>query len=248
LRKPSQASWALNQVARRDPDSVARLLEAGGALRRAQDAVMSGEGDAAALREAGEAEREAAGPLLESAARVLGERGRAATPQLLERVRETLHAAAGDEEVARRLEAGRLVEDHQAVGLGGGALAAAPGRAAPRKPQAKAQKKQAVKGGAKGKTRDGRATATKPSRERAASAAADRRRRQAIAAAKKKLGKAEADAGRARRALSAAEHDRERAELAFRSADRAFEEARGRAEGAEAEAERLRAEIEGLEA
>src|SRR5918992_261439 len=112
LRKPSQAAWALNQVARGDPKAVRRLLDAGGALRGAQEAVMSGEGGADDLRDAAEDERAAAEPLLAQAGRVLGKGGRGPSAQLLERVRETLHAAAGDEDVARRLQSGRLVEDH----------------------------------------------------------------------------------------------------------------------------------------
>ena len=241
LRKPSQAAWALNQVARREPDAVERLLEAGSSLREAQDAVVSGEGDPAGLREAVEAEREAAVPLLDEAGRVLGERGRPATAQLLDRVRETLHAAAGDEGVADRLRAGRLVEDHRSVGLGGWA----PGTGAETAPRTRRPAQRGGQAKPRGartqKSRAGRA------RERAPSAAADRQRLKRIAEAKKRLRAAQADADRARRELAAAEHDRERAELAFRSAERASEEARGRAEGVQAEVERLRGELEGLE-
>ena len=237
LRKPSRAAWALNQVARGDPKAVRRLLDAGGALRGAQEAVMSGKGGADDLRDAAEDERAAAEPLLAQAGRVLGKGGRGPSAQLLERVRETLHAAAGDEDVARRLQSGRLVEDHRAIGLGAHAGAPAP---KPRKGRADGERAKARKEPA----RPGR----EPAKPRARGpSAADRRRLQKVAAAKKKLRSAEAGAERARRALAAAEHDRERAEIAFRSADRAFEEARGRAEGADAEVTRLREELEGLE-
>ena len=51
LPKPTPAAWAANQVAREQPDLIEALLDAGAALRAAQDAAMSG-GGAAALREA----------------------------------------------------------------------------------------------------------------------------------------------------------------------------------------------------
>ena len=239
LRKPSQAAWALNQVARRDPGGVKRLLAAGEALRDAQEGVVSGERDAADLRDAVEDERAAVAPLLEEAGRTLGERGRPANQQLLERVRETLRAAAGNEEVAGRLRTGRLVDDHQAMGLG--PFTVAPGAAPARK------RKKAVKG-EEAKERPRSRRRTRAPAKPAAPSAADRRLKQRITEAKKRLRAAEKDADRARRELAATEKDRERAELAFRSADRASEEARGRAEGAAAEVQRLRAEVAGLEA
>src|SRR5215218_8829786 len=58
LPKPTPAAWAANQVAREHPDLINALLDAGAALRAAQDAAMSG-GGAAALREATLNERRA---------------------------------------------------------------------------------------------------------------------------------------------------------------------------------------------
>src|SRR5690348_7318712 len=57
LPKPTPAAWAANQVARSDPGLIEALLDAGAALRAAQDAAFTG--DAAGLREATLNERRA---------------------------------------------------------------------------------------------------------------------------------------------------------------------------------------------
>ena len=44
LPKPTPAAWAANQVAREEPDLIATLLDAGAALRAAQDAALAGGG------------------------------------------------------------------------------------------------------------------------------------------------------------------------------------------------------------
>ena len=95
LRKPSVAAWAANQVLRSQPGRRDALLEAGDALRAAQEDLLAGRGDAAAARAAGEAERRAVGDLV-AAARGLAREGGFPTATVLDRVRETLHAAATD--------------------------------------------------------------------------------------------------------------------------------------------------------
>ncbi len=42
LRKPTVAAWALNQLARRRPGDVERLLATGERLREAQEALLAG--------------------------------------------------------------------------------------------------------------------------------------------------------------------------------------------------------------
>ncbi|HZC99735.1 MAG TPA: hypothetical protein VFA46_05945, partial [Actinomycetes bacterium] len=42
LRRPTVAAWAVNQVARRRPELVAELVEAGDRLRQAQRRALSG--------------------------------------------------------------------------------------------------------------------------------------------------------------------------------------------------------------
>lgn len=111
-RKPSLAAWALNQAARRHPEEVARLLEAGQTLAEAQRAAL--EGDAGGLRLAGRA-------LSDEVERVAG---RAAgfldnpSPVQRERITATLRAAAADEAGADLLRRGVLVEDLEPAGFG----------------------------------------------------------------------------------------------------------------------------------
>lgn len=116
LRKPNQTAWALNQVARRRHQDVERLLEAGAELGRAQEAVMSGD-DPKALAAATEGERRVVADLVDAASAIAAEGGVGATESLRERVRSSLQAAARDDAIGRDLRAGRLVGDHQAVGL-----------------------------------------------------------------------------------------------------------------------------------
>src|SRR3954454_4133898 len=58
LPKPTPAAWTANQVAREQPEVMAAMLEAGDALRDAQEAAVSG-GGGGGLREATLAERRA---------------------------------------------------------------------------------------------------------------------------------------------------------------------------------------------
>jgi hypothetical protein len=114
LRKPTVAAWTVNQLARRERRDVEALLEHGEELREAQREVLGGGGTARLERAAG-AERQAVGRLVERARALLGERASDAT---IERVRETLHAASADEEVARELREGTLTRERRAAGLG----------------------------------------------------------------------------------------------------------------------------------
>ena len=116
LRKPNQTAWALNQVARRRAADVERLLEAGAGLRRAQEAVLSGK-DPKALAAASEEEHRVVAELVTAASAIAAECGVGTTDSLRERVRSTLEAAVRDGEVGETLRTGRLVGDHQAVGL-----------------------------------------------------------------------------------------------------------------------------------
>jgi hypothetical protein len=107
-KKPTLAAWAVNQLGRRHADQIAALLRAGKRLRDAG-------GDRAKLRKATEQEREAVQRLVSSADRLLE---RPSGP-LLDRVRETLHAASVDDEAGRAVQEGRLTKELQAVGFGG---------------------------------------------------------------------------------------------------------------------------------
>jgi hypothetical protein len=112
LPKPSLAAWAVNQLARRHPDDVRRLVEAAEGLRSAH---VSGRGDFA---EAARAEQDAVRALVRAAGEVLREAGRPATDATLARVGQTLHAAAASEEARAHLERGALARELEPAGFG----------------------------------------------------------------------------------------------------------------------------------
>src|ERR1700733_5662909 len=127
LGKPSVAAWAVNQLVRTQRQPVADLLEAGDGLRAAQDDVLAGRGDAQSLRAAVEEERAAVGALTDAARGLLSSEGNELSETIIERVSDTLHAAALDDEARAQVSEGRLERELRHVGLGGfGALGAAP--------------------------------------------------------------------------------------------------------------------------
>jgi hypothetical protein len=115
LRKPTVVAWTANQLARTEAELVRRLTDAGSELRDAQQRALAGEADAAAVSDATGAERDAVRALVVAGRRLLGDR---ATPALLDRLTQTLRAAAIDERAGPLLAAGRLTEELQAVGFG----------------------------------------------------------------------------------------------------------------------------------
>jgi hypothetical protein len=125
LRKPTVAAWALNQLARRRAKGVERLLAAGEELRAAQEELLAG-GDRKAFQSAAAKERDEVAGLAGEAAELAAEAGERPTPALREKISETLHAAALDEETGEELRAGRLVRERAAIGGFGGMTAAAP--------------------------------------------------------------------------------------------------------------------------
>ncbi|MGH8999322.1 MAG: hypothetical protein ACRDY7_08025, partial [Acidimicrobiia bacterium] len=112
LRKPSVAVWALNAAARRHQAGVARLVEAGAALRAAQEDALSG--DASGLRQAGRALADEIERVADLAAAELP--GPSAAQR--DRIVATLRAAAADPEAADLLRRGVLARDLEAAGFG----------------------------------------------------------------------------------------------------------------------------------
>lgn len=104
LRKPSVAAYAVNQLARRHARELDAFLDSAALLRRAQ----LGGGDVAA---ATKAEREALKRLLQLA-------GEYAPSTQVDRVRQTLQAAAADEAAAAQVRAGRLERELEPAGFG----------------------------------------------------------------------------------------------------------------------------------
>ena len=111
LAKPTVAVWALNQLARREPLAVRRLLAAGAALRKA---LASG---GAAFAKAQREEREALQFLTDRARALLEGAGRAAGDATLERIAATLSVAAVDESARAHLKSGRLEAELEPTGF-----------------------------------------------------------------------------------------------------------------------------------
>jgi hypothetical protein len=115
LKKPTAAAWSANQLAREEPKQVSALLEAGARLRELQQQALAGNARADEVSDAATVERDAVRTLLTSARRLLGER---ATQPLLDKLSQTLRAAAIESDARTLLQRGRLTEDLKAVGFG----------------------------------------------------------------------------------------------------------------------------------
>jgi hypothetical protein len=242
LPKPSWTAWALNVLARQDPDAIESWLAAGEALEAAL-----GAGDRDALRDAQRDERSALAATIERASAVLAGAGRKVDDQVAPKLTGSLRAAITDPATRDRLTRGVLVDDVDAgaVGFGfgfgfgstddagGEVVALDEARAARAAKQAEAPAKGPAKRAAKA-TKATRATkATKAEPDAADRAAAD-------AAAKARAAEEAAMATRAA-ALAKAEAKRveaERSRLAreLRALERQVETRTAEAEAGEAAA------------
>ena len=113
LRKPTLPLWAVNQLARRHPDEVRALLDAGSRLRAAQQAALRGENQE--LRTATTEERKLVRGLTQRSEELLQEAGHATDPK---RIAGTLRAAAVDPAGRGLLEQGRLSDELEPTGFG----------------------------------------------------------------------------------------------------------------------------------
>jgi hypothetical protein len=120
LRRPTVSAWAANQLAHAAPNAVAELLEAGAALRQAQQDALAGQPGAARRLRAASAQLRAAITRLSARAETLLRRaGHAASDATLARLAATLQAAAtGDEATRAALVEGRLPGDLDPAGFG----------------------------------------------------------------------------------------------------------------------------------
>lgn len=133
LRRPPVSAWAANQLAHAAPNAVAELLEAGAALRQAQQDALAGQSGAARqLRTATARLRAAIAHLSQRAETLLVRSGHAASDATLTRLAATLQAAATSDEATRAaLAQGRLPGDLDPAGFG---LDLAPAPAEPAAP------------------------------------------------------------------------------------------------------------------
>src|SRR5207248_4576119 len=110
----SLVAWALNQLARRRPEEIEALLEAGNRLRRAQTAALEG-GDPDELREATRAEAGEVQALAGQARAILADAGRGGSTAHEDRLAATLRAAAVDPEAGDLLRRGGLTTELSAA-------------------------------------------------------------------------------------------------------------------------------------
>jgi len=232
LPKPTPAAWAANQVARTEPDVRDEFLAAGAALREAQEAALAG--DAGGLREATRAQRSAVDAFM-AAAQPLQPGGRPLSRAMADRLRTTLLAAAGNEELSDALADGRLALEAEAGGAwpppDASDVAAAPRSRTPR-PAAK----PADRGGRQ-IVRDTNKRATAKSAQREAE---KEREREAREAARREREELERELREARGALKVRER-------ALSVAEKDVARAAHRLELARAEAEEARVEAEAME-
>lgn len=134
LRKPSVAAWAVNQLVRTQKSAIGELFEAGDGLRHAHDEVLAGRGDGGSLRVAVERERQAVESLIQSAGGLLSADGHELSPTIVDRVADTLHAAALDDDARVQVSDGRLERELRHVGLGMAAAGGTPATAPTRRP------------------------------------------------------------------------------------------------------------------
>jgi hypothetical protein len=110
-RRPSTSAWALNQLARSEPDLVESLLDASSALYAAQ---TRGSNQPDVLRDAIRAHREALDAATDAATAVLGPR---ANDSFRNEIVSTLRAVSTDEETQRQLRTGRLIREASSSGF-----------------------------------------------------------------------------------------------------------------------------------
>jgi hypothetical protein len=215
LRKPSVAAWAVNQLIRTQSRSVKDLFGAGDALRRAHEQAASGRGDAQALRSATQDERAAVDTLMVAARGLLTSDGHELSPTVMDRVAETLRAAALDPDARSQVSEGRLERELRHVGLGlVGDMPAPPAPApAPKRKEPAPKRKQ---------ERDQKAEAR------------EREHAQALKDARASEKDARRELERAQRAVDAAQARRGKAAAALDDADRELADAQAQAKAATA--------------
>jgi hypothetical protein len=244
LRKPSAAAWTVNQLVRTQRSDVAALFDAGDELQRVQSELLAGRGDAGTLREAARRERQAVEELAAVARGLLSSEGQEPTSATLDRVSETLHAAALDEEARGLVRDGCLERELRQVGFGAGGLAGGPGAAAPSRGSRGAATRDGAAAAKAAKATDGKDAAARAKAERSERERAERERAAALKSARQTEAAARRQAELTVRQVRTAEDRRDRAAASLGEAEDALAVARDRAEEAAHEQERAREEVE----
>ena len=226
LKKPSVAAWAVNQLVRTQPKGLRALFDAGDDLVRAQAQAAAGKGGGDAMREATHRQRDAVRQLLEAGEGLLNSAGQALSQATMERVGETLGAAAFDEEARRQVTGGCLTHELRFVGVGIEGLAP-PSEDKERNPRPAPRKEKPRKE----KPRQSAANTGQAQAERAAA----RRQAAALKDARQTEARARRAATRAQKELAAAEARHEVAAASLRDAETLLATAADQAQEAEAQ-------------
>jgi hypothetical protein len=249
LRRPPVSAWTANQLAHAAPNALAELLDAGAALRQAQQDALAGRpGAARQLRTATAQLRAAITRLSTRAETLLVRSGHAASDATLARLAATLQAAAtGDEATRAALAQGRLPGDLDPAGFGlevGSTPAepAAPANVVPESPVAPVERADARLAQARAAAR----RALEQTRRAAEQAQAVLDQAQVLAATRQQAAQAAHQraeqltaiardlADQAAAAATAAEEARQAAEAADRDADEVADRARAAQQATEA--------------
>jgi len=111
LRKPPITLWAMNQLARAEPERLAALVASVDELRRTQLRHRNAAGEAL------QRQRAELDALVSGAGEILARQGHRATPAMQRRISDTLLGAAVDRRRADELRAGRLTQELSAPGF-----------------------------------------------------------------------------------------------------------------------------------
>jgi hypothetical protein len=269
LPKPTPPAWALNHLAREEPETVAAWLDAAAELRDATE--NADKSSAATVRAAIAAHRDATRALLAAVRERTRPNGRELSEPMVDRVRDMLGAATADPELSELLRAGRIVEgaekDEDEEGeLIWGAEMAGPAAKASRSPGARDSSRRATASrgssgraaespdssgraaGSSDATTERRAAKEREAREREEAERAELER--LVAVAEERLGElratAEERAGAAAEAeerLEEAQRTLHRSESEAAAAREAADEAADAAEEAERELRTLTAKL-----
>ncbi|MGO9792627.1 MAG: hypothetical protein ACLP8S_24865 [Solirubrobacteraceae bacterium] len=237
LHKPSIAAWAVNQLARTQRAALTDLFAAGDELLRLHAGLLDGRGDPGALRAATVGEREAVSRLTRAAHGLLSGAGHELSAATLERVSETLDAAARDERARDLVRVGCLERELRVVGLGPDAALSGLASREPRAPGAGPLRTPDTASPARAHPPEPQADAEQAGRERAERGRVERQRAERergarLTAARRAESDARRRADRAARELGAAQERRDRAAQALRDAEAALVHTQAQADAA----------------
>lgn len=247
LRRPPVSAWALNQVARQQPDEIGSLLAAAAEL---SDALADPAG--ADLRAVQRAFRGAIETTVRATLDLVSASGRNPSPGLQQAIQATLQAAAVDEGIALALRSGVLAEDEPAPGFlfveSDGAPAAEPtAKAAKAAEPATPTKKAAIGGRRRTTAPTPEPTSADTEADRVAARAAARAAERAAAKEQARLEAEEREAERRRRVrLAELRTDAKRLEKRADRLEAAAIQAEAAAESARTEADEARSEADAV--